>query len=107
VLEPLQRVIALRDFASAAIYILNWSLARRATDYFDIETDPSLYLHYWSLSIEEQFYVVWPLLILAAVFFASKSGRQPRLVAPCIAITTTTCWLGARPRLPRMRRMAG
>jgi peptidoglycan/LPS O-acetylase OafA/YrhL len=52
VLEPLQRVIALRDFASAAIYILNWSLARRATDYFDIETDPSLYLHYWS-SVEQ------------------------------------------------------
>jgi len=90
VLEPLQRVTALRDFAAAAVYILNWTLARRATDYFDIQTDPSLYLHYWSLSIEEQFYVVWPLLILAAVYVASKSRRPPRLAALCIAITAAS-----------------
>lgn len=90
VLEPLQRVAALRDFAAAAVYILNWFLARRATDYFDIETDPSLYLHYWSLSIEEQFYVVWPLLILAAVFIASKYRRPPRLIALSIAVTAAS-----------------
>ena len=90
VLEPLQRVAALRDFAAAAVYILNWFLARRATDYFDIETDPSLYLHYWSLSIEEQFYVVWPLLILAAIFIASKYRRPPRLIALSIAVTAAS-----------------
>ncbi len=90
VLEPLQRVAALRDFAAAAVYILNWTLARRATDYFNTETEPSLYLHYWSLSIEEQFYVVWPLLILGAVFLASRRNRQPKLAALCIAITVVS-----------------
>ena len=89
-LEPLQRVAALRDFAAAAVYILNWTLARRATDYFDTQTDPSLYLHYWSLSIEEQFYVVWPLLLLAAVYFASRWRRPPRFAALCIAITAAS-----------------
>src|SRR6185503_5335855 len=55
------------DIASAALYVVNWRLADRAVDYLAQDTVPSPVQHYWSLAVEEQFYLVWPLLIIAAV----------------------------------------
>ncbi|MEX8492833.1 acyltransferase family protein [Sphaerotilus sp.] len=49
--------------AAAAVFLLNFDLAR-ATGYFDTAARLKPLLHLWSLSIEEQFYLVWPLLLL-------------------------------------------
>ncbi|WP_338414121.1 acyltransferase family protein [uncultured Sphaerotilus sp.] len=49
--------------AAAAVFLLNFDLAR-ATGYFDTAAQLKPLLHLWSLSIEEQFYLVWPLLLL-------------------------------------------
>ncbi|WP_081748614.1 acyltransferase family protein [Nocardiopsis sp. CNT312] len=62
-LLPITRVAdtAWQLIASAA-YVENLYLADQAVDYLAAETPPSPVQHFWSLSVEEQFYVVWPLL---------------------------------------------
>ncbi len=50
---------------AAALYVSNLTFARQATDYFAPNIDTSLFLHTWSLGVEEQFYLLWPLLVLA------------------------------------------
>ena len=52
-----------REIAASGLYAQNWILAADAVDYLAAENMPSPVQHYWSLSAEEQFYLVWPLLI--------------------------------------------
>ncbi len=73
---------------AASVYVSNWFFAARATDYFaaDVTTNPVL--HFWSLSVEEQFYLAWPLVLLAvhrAARVAGTDRRSRRLVQGTVA----------------------
>ncbi|CAN3127743.1 acyltransferase family protein [Mycobacterium sp. smrl_JER01] len=52
------------DIAAAGGYLVNWRLADRAVDYLQQDAAASPIQHFWSLSVEEQFYVFWPLLLV-------------------------------------------
>lgn len=52
------------EMRASTTYGQNWHLAAAAVDYFSASNPPSPVEHYWSLSAEEQFYLVWPVLIL-------------------------------------------
>jgi peptidoglycan/LPS O-acetylase OafA/YrhL len=62
----------LSDIRAAAAYVENWQLGAQAVDYLAAENSPSLVQHYWSLSGEEQFYILWPLLPLLAVAISRR-----------------------------------
>ena len=70
-LPPLRVPDIAGDGAAAALYVSNMRFALQATDYLQAADAPSPLLHYWSLGVEEQFYLFWPALLL---FFA-RGGR--------------------------------
>ncbi|MFJ3407422.1 acyltransferase family protein [Promicromonospora sp. NPDC090134] len=56
-----------RQALASVLYVENWALAAEAVDYQAASNDPTAFQHFWSLGVEEQFYLVWPLLVLLAV----------------------------------------
>ena len=88
----------------ATIFLSNWRFERVGTDYFAEGLPPSPLQHYWSLSIEEQFYFVWPLLLLGLFALTRRysvpgerysATRQAWLVAAmasiCVASFAWAC----------------
>lgn len=68
----------LGDVVAAALQVVNWRLAENAVDYLASQSAASPVQHYWSLAIQSQFYLLWPLLIGAAAVIATKLALQPR-----------------------------
>ena len=67
---------AIKDALWATFFAANFKLAHDGTDYFQNDTPPSPMQHYWSLAVEEQFYVVWPLLVLLLCLYAAWRVRR-------------------------------
>ncbi len=72
-------------FASA-LSIENWQLAREAVDYGAEGAALSPVQHYWSLSVEEQFYLGWPVLLLLASLAARRTGLISRRAVLALVI---------------------
>ena len=96
----------LADVRASTLYVQNWHLASAAVDYFAAGDDPSPVQHFWSLSAEEQFYVLWPLLILGASLLraiaAAATTRQTVAAVlvggrPPPASSTASCRTSADP----------
>ena len=64
------------DVVWAALFSANINFARQGTDYFGSTEPPSMVQHFWSLAVEEQFYLFWPALILLAFALPVRSSRH-------------------------------
>ncbi|WP_153394924.1 acyltransferase family protein [Ornithinicoccus halotolerans] len=60
------------DVTLSAVYVVNWGLAARSVDYLAEDSELSPLQHYWTLSVEEQFYLVVPVLLLAVGWFVVR-----------------------------------
>jgi peptidoglycan/LPS O-acetylase OafA/YrhL len=58
-----QRLELVRDAQAALVYMANWQFIADGADYFAGDVRDSPFMHFWSLSVEEQYYIVFPLLI--------------------------------------------
>jgi peptidoglycan/LPS O-acetylase OafA/YrhL len=77
---------------ASALYGENWLLAAESVNYSAADTAASLTQHYWSLSVEEQFYLVWPLFLWLCFRFR-RTGVAVVAVASfayCVYVTLTT-----------------
>ena len=74
----------LTEIGTSTAYVQNWQLASDAVDYLGADNRPSPVQHFWSLSAEEQFYVLWPLLIIVAAWTARR-----RLAIAFVLLTVT------------------
>ena len=89
-----------RQIVASTLYVQNWALASSSVDYMDAGAMVSPVQHFWSLSVEEQFYLVWPLLILGATWVAHRVAgpaaptgddeRRIRLTRTVIGVVVVT-----------------
>jgi peptidoglycan/LPS O-acetylase OafA/YrhL len=74
------------DAISSVLLASNWRFAAAGTDYFSADGPVSPLQHFWSLSVEEQFTLVWPaLLLLALATAASRSAARARVAVGVLA----------------------
>jgi peptidoglycan/LPS O-acetylase OafA/YrhL len=83
-----------RQLVASAFYGENWALALNAVDYAAPGANTSPVQHFWSLAVEEQFYLAWPWLIVTAAAISYRRGPQ-RLVTMATLGLVTVLSLGA------------
>ncbi|MBD0674329.1 acyltransferase, partial [Streptomyces sp. CBMA156] len=86
-LDPLRGTDLARDLIASAGQFANWRFVGQQTDYLAAERDPSPLQHFWSLGVENQFYLLWGVLLLGLARYLH--GRRRTL-----AITLTTVAIG-------------
>ncbi len=79
--RPEKLAATIRQVLCALFYVANWTTIAAGDDYFQRFSGPGPLDHLWSLAIEEQFYIVWPLLVFALLWLGSRLGWGRVLLA--------------------------
>ncbi|MFE4665353.1 acyltransferase family protein [Streptomyces sp. NPDC056716] len=86
-LGPLRFADYAKDAIASAWYVVNFRLAEAGTDYFNTDVPPSPFQHFWSLAVEEQFYLIWPIVLIVAL---KLFRRRALLAIPLLALAAAS-----------------
>ena len=97
-LPPLRVVSVELDVRDAALYVVNWHFIAQQTNYLHASAAPSPVLHFWSLSVEEQFYLAWPLLLVVAAGIGRslRIGQEAAIAGALAVVLVVTLVLCVR-----------
>lgn len=87
-LSPLEAKDVIGDGIASALYVGNYRFALQGVDYFHIsKLSLSPFQHYWSLGVEEQFYILWPALIIGTAWFIRRARRRAEAAQAASSVT--------------------
>jgi peptidoglycan/LPS O-acetylase OafA/YrhL len=95
-LTPVRFAEYTKDALASTLYAINFRLAITGTDYLQEGAPPSPFQHFWSLAVEEQFYLIWPLLLIVSAWLLSRGGRSSRtryLAVPLVVLSAVSLLL--------------
>jgi peptidoglycan/LPS O-acetylase OafA/YrhL/lysophospholipase L1-like esterase len=92
--RPEKLVATLREALCALLYVANWTTIASGDDYFARFSGPGPLDHLWSLAIEEQFYLVWPVVVFALLGLGARTqrGRWP-LALVTLLLAAASTWV--------------
>ena len=76
-----------RDLLASSLFGMNWQLSSQSTEYLAATLAPSPLQHFWSLGVEEQFYFIWPVLLLV---FTIRARRRRDSLTPGVTLLLAT-----------------
>ena len=82
VLSPEEQALYAKGAMFASAYMINLWLIRWSFDYFANDAASNPFIHFWSLSVEEQFYLAWPALLMLAAWLGRFTLSRKRRTAP-------------------------
>ena len=91
VLAPDALPLLRKDALASVLFVTNWHFILQELSYFEYIGRQPLLQHLWSLAIEEQFYLVWPLVVLA---LASRGGRRALGWVAALLAIASAIWMG-------------
>src|SRR5213075_450246 len=94
-IDPWKRAGVRNDGIASLFYVANWRFIAAKQGYFELFSAPSPLRHMWSLAIEEQFYLVWPLVTFACLRMARGSVRVLAVVS-AVGVVVSVLLMRAR-----------
>ncbi len=95
VLSPFRRALVGGDVIASGLFVANWHFGAQSVDYLGAQEATSPVLHFWTLAVEEQFYVVWPFVLILFTRFRRRSGSgltRPLLIGLIAVFIPSLLW---------------